>query len=163
MAAGGERGAGARSPGAGGVEAGVRAFVASDYDAVLELWRVSDGVVLREVDSRPAVERFLSRNPGTSFVCEREGRVVGAVLCGTDGRRGFLYHLAVAPGHRRRGVGRVLVQSALQALAAAGVHKCHLMVLPSNTAARAFWKSVGWVERSDVMLMSHAAPERPEA
>ena len=132
----------------------IREFAIADYDSVLKLWKASEGLALRDVDERPAIRRYLRRNPGMSFVHEVGGEVVGAVLCGTDGRRGFLHHLAVAPGHRRRGVGRTLVERALHSLSSAGIDKCHLMVLPSNTAARAFWKSAGWVERSDVLLMS---------
>ena len=79
------------------------------------------------------------------------------MLCGTDGRRGYLQHLAVAPAYRRRGVGRRLAERAVAALAAQGVAKCHLMVLPSNAAARAFWRRLGWAERGDVLLMSHVA------
>jgi len=89
-----------------------------------------------------------------SFVYEVGGTIAGAVLCGTDGRRGFLHHLAVQPEHQRRGVGRTLATRALGALAEAGLDKAHLMVLPSNTAARQFWKALGWVERTDVVLMS---------
>lgn len=131
-----------------------REFAITDYDSVFKLWKASEGIVLRDVDERPAIRRYLRRNPGMSFVHEVGGEVVGAVLCGTDGRRGYLHHLAVAPEERRRGVGRMLVERALQSLSNAGIDRCHLMVLPSNTAARAFWKSVGWVERSDLLLMS---------
>ena len=82
---------------------------------------------------------------------------MGAVLCGTDGRRGFLHHLAVTARHRRHGIGRALVATALDAVAKRDIHKCHLMVLPANDGARAFWKRVGWMERTDVILMSHTA------
>jgi ribosomal protein S18 acetylase RimI-like enzyme len=140
-----------------------REFEPADYDAVLALWRAADGVVLREVDDRAPVERYLARNPGLSFVATDAGRVVGAVLCGTDGRRGYLQHLAVAPGHRGRGIGRALAARAVAALAAASTDKCHLMVLPANAGARAFWARLGWVERSDILLMSHVPRGRPGA
>ncbi|HTP53319.1 MAG TPA: GNAT family N-acetyltransferase [Anaeromyxobacteraceae bacterium] len=142
---------------------GIRALRAADYGRVVALWRASEGIVLREVDGRPAIARYLRRNPGTSFVFEAAGEIVGAVLCGTDGRRGFLHHLAVARGHRREGIGAALVERALAALSRIGIDKCHLLVLPANTAARRFWKRVGWVERDDVVLMSHTASGKPEA
>jgi len=142
---------------------GIRALRAADYDRVEALWRASEGIVLREADRRPAIARYLRRNPEMSFVFEVGRELAGAVLCGTDGRRGFLHHLAVARGHRREGIGAALVERALAALSQIGIDKCHLLVLPTNAAARRFWKRVGWVERGDVVLMSHTASGKPEA
>ena len=140
-----------------------REFTPADYDAVLAVWRAGAGVVLREVDDRAPVERYLARNRGLSFVAVDGGQVVGAVLCGTDGRRGYLQHLAVAPAHRHRGVGRALAERAVAALAASGIDKCHLMVLQANAGARAFWAKLGWAERGDVLLLSHTYSGRPGA
>lgn len=134
----------------------VREFLPTDHGQVLALWKASEGIVLRDADERRTIVGYLRRNRGMSFVYEVGGAIGGAVLCGTDGRRGFLHHLAVKPELRRQGVGRMLVTRALGALADAGIHKCHLMVLPSNAAARRFWKRLGWVERTDVVLMSHS-------
>jgi Acetyltransferase (GNAT) family len=86
-----------------------------------------------------------------------DGMVVGAVLCGTDGRRGYLQHLAVAPSHQRRGIGRELAARCVNALAAEGIDKCHVMVLADNNRAAAFWTRIGWAERPDIRLMSHIA------
>ena len=133
----------------------VREFVPTDYDAVFSLWRAVGGLMLRDVDSRESVLHYLARNHGLSFVATDNTQVVGAVLCGTDSRRGYLQHLAVAPSYRRRGLGRALVQRSLAALAAQGMDKCHLMVMRENAAARAFWAHLGWHERHDVVLMSH--------
>lgn len=133
----------------------IREFAAGDYDQVLALWRETEGVVLREVDGREAIERYLALNSGLSWVACIDSTIAGAVLCGTDGRRGYLQHLAVAPAHRRQGLGRGLVNHVLEGLASRGIAKCHLMVLPDNTAGRAFWRSIGWKERPDVLLMSH--------
>jgi amino-acid N-acetyltransferase len=136
----------------------VREFAAEDVERALALWRSCDGIVLREADDRrEPLTRYLERNPGLSFVCEVGSALAGAVLCGTDGRRGFLYHLAVAPAHRRRGLGRALALAAVEALAREGVDKCHLMVLPPNAAARSFWRRLGWQDRTDVLLMSRLA------
>jgi ribosomal protein S18 acetylase RimI-like enzyme len=140
-----------------------REFTPADYDAVLALWRTAAGVVLREVDDRAPIERYLARNRGLSFVAVDGGQVVGAVLCGTDGRRGYLQHLAVASAHRRRGIGRALAERAVAALAAGGIDKCHVMVLPANADARAFWARLGWAERGDVLLLAHTHSGRPGA
>jgi ribosomal protein S18 acetylase RimI-like enzyme len=139
----------------------IRPMRADDYDAVFALWRETEGLVLRDVDGREPVTSYLAHNRDLSFVALDRTRVVGAVLCGTDGRRGYLQHLVVAPSHRRRGTGRELVRQALAALAARGIHKCHLMVLAGNGDGRAFWRSTGWREREDVVLMSHSSD--PEA
>lgn len=136
----------------------IREFVPRDYAQVFKLWKASDGVVLTGADERQAILGYLRRNRGMSFVREVGGSIVGAVLCGTDGRRGFLHHLAVAPEHQRQGLGKALVAQALGELAKFGIEKCHLMVLPTNSAAREFWKALGWHERTDVLLMSRRVP-----
>lgn len=138
-------------------------FLSADYDEVMALWCDTEGLTLREADSREAITRYLARNPGLSFIARDEGTLVGAVLTGTDGRRGYLQHLAVAPSHRGRGVGRALAERAVSALKAAGVTKCHLMVRQENDQARAFWKRLGWTERPDVTLMSRSDPDAANA
>ena len=140
-----------------------REFRTDDYEQVVALWQNTDGLVLRDVDQREPVVRYLRANPGLSFVASDQGRVIGAVLCGTDGRRGYLQHLAVAPSHRRRGIGRALAERCVAALTARGLDKCHLMVLPENAPARAFWRRLGWHERQDVLLMSHVESGSPTA
>jgi len=141
----------------------VREFRRADCDAVLALWRVSPGVTLRDVDAPDALAEYLERNAGLSFVAEDGDAIVGAVLCGTDGRRGYLQHLAVASTHRRRGVGRSLAARCVSALEARGIMKCHLMVVSDNEDARAFWTRAGWAARDDVRLMSHTAGSSPNA
>jgi N-acetylglutamate synthase len=141
----------------------LREFTFADYDEVVALWRITEGLVLRDVDQAEAIARYLTRNPGLSFVAIDQARIVGAVLCGTDGRRGYLQHLAVAPTHRRRGVGRALAQRCVEALSQRDLDKCHLMVLPQNEAARAFWRRLGWQDRDDVRLMSHVQSGSPTA
>jgi ribosomal protein S18 acetylase RimI-like enzyme len=131
-------------------------FLPADYDEVLALWSSTEGLTLREADSREAISRYLARNPGLSFVARDEGALIGAVLTGTDGRRGYLQHLAVARSHRGRGLGRSLAERAVEALRVLGITKCHLMVRQENAQARAFWARLGWNERADIMLMSLA-------
>lgn len=133
----------------------LREFTPADYDDAIALWTASEGIVLRDVDARRPVLEYLARNRGLSMVALDNGAVVGAVLCGTDGRRGYLQHLAVAASHRRRGVGRALAERCISSLSERGIDKCHIMVLSANTAARAFWQQLGWQERTDVVIMSH--------
>jgi N-acetylglutamate synthase len=122
--------------------------------AVCELWLASAGLTLREADSPAALTRFLARNPGLSFIAHEGEQIVGAVLCGHDGRRGYLHHLAIAPAYRRKGIGRALAERCLIALAAEGVVKCHLFVRVENMVARRFWSGLGWLEREDIVILS---------
>ncbi|MFQ5400508.1 MAG: GNAT family N-acetyltransferase [Anaerolineae bacterium] len=128
---------------------------AGEYNEVHTLWQVAEGVGLSRSDTKESVARFLERNPGLSFVAHDGGRTVGAVLCGHDGRRGYIHHLAVHPRYRRRGIGRALVERCLLALRQAGIDKCHLFVFNSNQEAIAFWKSIGWQHRIELSMMSH--------
>ena len=89
--------------------------------------------------------------------------MVGAVLCGHDGRRGYLHHLAVATSHRRRGIGRELVERCMDGLRREGIAKCHLMVYHHNAAGQAFWRSIGWHGRDDILLMSRNLGDDPNA
>jgi ribosomal protein S18 acetylase RimI-like enzyme len=133
----------------------IREFTPSDYNGAMSLWSRSSGVVLRDVDDREPLLAYLGINPGLSFVAVDGDSIIGAVLCGTDGRRGYLQHLAVAASHRRRGIGRRLANQCMDALARRGIDKCHLMLLADNAEAAAFWERLGWVARSDIRLMSH--------
>jgi N-acetylglutamate synthase len=141
----------------------IRDFDATDYDAVITLWRSAPGVVIRDVDAREPLTSYIARNAGLSFVAVDGAEIVGAVLCGTDGRRGYLQHLAVAETHRRHGIGRRLAERCVQALSERGIDKCHLMVVSGNRDAAAFWTRIGWADRADVRLMSHTASGRPTA
>jgi len=127
---------------------------AGHCDQVIALWRATENVGLSEADSRCGIEAYLLRNPGMSFVACEAGRVVGAALCGTDGRRGYLHHLAVAEPHRRRGIGRELVRRCLAALRDRGIAKCNLFVFARNREAIAFWKQIGWTERVELKVVS---------
>ena len=124
------------------------------YDQILALWQASNGVGLSEADSRAGIAGFLERNPGFSFVAFDGEELVGVVLCGHDGRRGYIHHLAVSHSHRRQGIGRALVVQCLAALERAGIGKCHIFVFRENKAALAFWQSAGWVDRVDLTMLS---------
>lgn len=128
----------------------LRTMTPTDYDAVLALMQSTPGISLRDADARDATERYLARNPGLSFVAEREGRLIGCVMCGHDGRRGYLQHLLVLPDSRRQGIAQALVQRCLNELEHLGIHKCHLDVFKSNTGAARFWQGRGWQLRTDI-------------
>jgi len=132
----------------------IRAFTIADYEKALALWCSMEGVGLSAADSRENIEQFLLRNPGLNFVACEGDNLVGAVLCGHDGRRAYVYHLAVAPSYRRQKVGCALVERCLGALRQYGIEKCHLFVFGNNAPAIAFWKHNGWAPRTDIMLMS---------
>jgi putative acetyltransferase len=136
----------------------IEPFLPADHGEALALWRASEGIGLSAADSLAGVEAFLEHNDGLSFVARRDGQLVGAVLCGTDGRRGYLHHLAVAPSERRRGTGRALAERCIQELRRRGIAKCHLFVLSGNAAALEFWAAAGWVRREDIVVMSRAIP-----
>jgi ribosomal protein S18 acetylase RimI-like enzyme len=133
-------------------------FQPHDYEQVMALWQATEGITLREADAREAILAYLARNPGLSFVARDGDVLAGAVLAGTDGRRGYLQHLAVAPPYRGRGVGRALAERVIEALRVAGISKCHLMVRQENERAKTFWAHLGWTVREDISLMSHAYP-----
>ena len=141
----------------------IRAFESRDIPDAVALWRAADGVVLRDADRAAPLRDYLRRHAASSFVAVSGSRVIGTVLCGHDGRRGYLYHLAVERVHRGRGIGRALATRALDALRHDGIEKCHLMVVAENAEARAFWSALGWHVRSDVVLMSYTSPESPNA
>jgi len=125
-----------------------------DYDAVIELLTATNGVRLRDADSREATARYLERNPDLSSVVLIHGLLVGCVMCGHDGRRGYLQHLAVAPPHRRQGIGSALVEACLSKLEKLGILKTHIDVLVENRHAHDFWRSQGWHRRDDIFRYS---------
>jgi ribosomal protein S18 acetylase RimI-like enzyme len=132
----------------------IREMRPEDYGAALALWRSSPGVQLAGGDTRPDIQRFLGRNPGHSFVaCEGED-LAAVALCGHDGRRGYLHHLAVAARHQKSGVGRALVERCLDELRRAGISKCHVFVARENDGAREFWRAVDWIPRDDLEMLS---------
>ncbi len=129
----------------------IRTMVIEDYDKVKALWMTIHGFGIRSVDdSREGVERFLRRNPTSSVVAEENGEIIGAILCGHDGRRGCLYHVCVAEGHRRRGIGKAMVVFCMNALKAEQINKVSLIAFTRNDIGNAFWNCIGWTKREDL-------------
>jgi putative acetyltransferase len=133
----------------------IREMSIRDYEEVFEIWQSTRGIGLSEADSRESIQRFLRRNPGLSFVAHSEDDLVGAILCGHDGRRGFIHHLVVTPPFRLQNIGSALVSRCMSALAEIGIQKCHLFVFRENQDGIAFWKRLEWIPRDDLHMMSH--------
>jgi ribosomal protein S18 acetylase RimI-like enzyme len=125
-------------------EVRIREMRPGDYPAVITVWRRSEGLSLTVDDERPGIALYLRRNRGLCFVATLGRTVVGTVLCGHDGRRAILRHLAVLREHRRRGIGRRLVGAVLSALATERIRKCNLFVLDDNADGLRYWKSLGF-------------------
>jgi ribosomal protein S18 acetylase RimI-like enzyme len=141
----------------------IRPMTAHDYDAVIALWRVTEGIGLSSADEPEAIASFLERNPGLSRVAFRGELLAGAVMCGHDGRRGYLHHLAVAPSERGRGLGRELAERCLDDLRALGIAKANIFVYGANTEGQAFWRATGWFGRDDLLLMQRILIDDPNA
>jgi len=125
-----------------------------DYEAIYTLWKKSDNIGLSKVDSHQSIKIFLERNPGMSYTAWKEGKLVGTVLCGHDGRRGYIHHLMVHPDYRRQGLGQSLVNRCMFALTRIGIQKCHLFVFEDNMGGIKFWESLGWTKRVELTMMS---------
>jgi N-acetylglutamate synthase len=130
-----------------------RSLRIADYEAVHSLWRRSRGVGLNESDTKGAIALYLRRNPGLSLVAVASDGVIGAVLCGHDGRRGYLHHLAVDRKWRKKGIGGALVSASLERLAKQGILKCNIFLLGDNKEGRVFWQRIGWTERPELRLV----------
>lgn len=132
----------------------IKSMTITDYDEVAHLWANTDGVGLRDFeDSCEGIASYLDRNCGMSFVARRDGKLVGAVLCGHDGRRGCIYHLAVASEYRRQGIGKTLLNRSISELRAAGIRKCNIVVFKTNSSGQEFWRKLNWNGREDLMFM----------
>lgn len=131
----------------------LRPMTLEDCPQVLALWRQSEGIGLNDSDSAPAIANFFARNPDLSPVAlSPGGEVVGAVLCGHDGRRGYLHHLAVAEEHRNQGIASELIDWCFDRLFALGIQKCNVFLFKDNAAGARFWQHVGWNARDDLRV-----------
>ena len=126
----------------------------NDFTPVIYLWENTPGIGLdKECDSKPGLSRYIKRNPGLSFVATIAGCIVGAVLSGHDGRRGYLHHLAVLPSYRKLGIGKDLVQHCLNGLQRNHIPKCNGFLFNANASGRSFWVHNGWNLRKDLSIL----------
>ncbi len=138
----------------------VRKMLISDYEQVYSLWISCKGMGLNNLDdSEEGILRFLERNPETCFVAECEDIVVGVIIAGNDGRRGYIYHTAVNPDYRRQGIGKRLLNAALEALRNCGINKAALVVFEWNEAGNVFWEEMGFTSREDLTYRNKSLTE----
>jgi N-acetylglutamate synthase len=130
-----------------------REFSIGDYSAALELWERVEGIEIAEGDDREGVACFLARNPGLSRVATDGATIIGVALCGHDGRRGYIYHLAVDPAYQARGLGRRLTNECLDGLRRAGLKRALILVANDNPRGRKFWQRHGWEEVPGPIVM----------
>lgn len=129
----------------------VREMRIGDYEKIHDLWMGIKGFGIRSLDdSRAGIERFLKRNPTTSIVAEEDGRIIGAILCGHDGRRGCFYHVCVHEKYRKHGIGKEMAVAAMNALQLEQINKVSLIAFKDNVVGNRFWSSVGWKFREDL-------------
>lgn len=129
----------------------IRPMTMEDFEEVHALWMGIHGFGIRSIDdAREGVERFLRRNPDTSVVAVEDGKIVGSILCGHDGRRGCFYHVCVAERYRKRGIGKAMAIAAMEALRREKISSVTLIAFKDNEVGNSFWKGVGWTFRDDL-------------
>jgi len=132
----------------------IRLMNSGDYSGAIDLWQSLPGLGLSSADEFSAIDLFLNKNLDTCFVAVDGGKIIGTVLGGSDGRRGYLYHLAVHKEYQMIGLGRELSEKCLAALRSKGIKKCHIFVISSNSEGFRFWEKMGWLLRKDIIVMS---------
>ena len=138
----------------------IRKMVINDYDDVYALWMACAGMGLNNLDdSREGIDKFLKRNSDTCFVAEYDNQIVGVIIVGNDGRRGYIYHTAVDTQYRKRGVARQLVETSMQELKKCGINKVALVVFDRNESGNAFWEKLGFTVREDLVYRNKAITE----
>ena len=132
----------------------IRPMTIQDYDEIFAMWQITSKRALSNADSRERIAFYLDRNPNMSQVAVVDGKIVGTVLCGHDGRRGFIHHMAVLPEYRRHQIGMKMAKKGLSAIAEAGIDKTHIFCYTDNSLGQSFWKAMGWTKRDDVYVFS---------
>ncbi len=138
-----------------------RGMEITDYERVMALWHETEGVGLRDSDSVGGISRYLARNPGLSFVAEDDTGIVGTIMAGHDGKRGYIQHLAVAVSRRRQGTGSELLRLCLDALQRQGIQKSHVHVYADNESGRRFWARQDWIHRAELVTYSYILGDNP--
>lgn len=135
----------------------IRKMTIEDYDSVYNLWMSCVGMGLNNLnDSKEGIERFIQRNPDTCLVAENDSTIIGVIMVGNDGRRGYIYHTAVHPDYRKQGIAGKLVDSAMRELSALGINKVALVVFDRNETGNAFWENQGFTVRNDLVYRNKA-------
>lgn len=138
----------------------IRKITIADYDEIYSLWLSCAGMGLNSLDdTKDGIARFLERNPETCFVALVDGRIIGAIMVGTDGRRGYIYHTAVHPDYRKRGIAKTLVDTALSAVKNLGINKVALVVFGRNKVGNEFWETMGFTTREDIIYRNKTLVE----
>ena len=135
------------------MEIQTREFVIDDYDAALDLWHRVEGLDIAEGDSKEEIAQYLLRNAGLSRVATDGSTIVGVALCSHDGRRGYIYHLAVDPAYQGRGLAKRLIEECLAGLRRLGLKRVNILVATDNPRGREFWKRTGWEELDGALAM----------
>ncbi len=127
----------------------IRSMTIADYEEIFEIWKNTDGMGLRSLDdSKEGISAFLRRNPTTNFVAYDKDEMIGTILCGHDGRRGYIYHTVVKEGYRKQGIATKLIEAAVSALQQEGITRVCLNVVETNGSGRAFWEKRGWERKA---------------
>ena len=125
-----------------------------DYDDIYRLWTNTNGITLRAIDdSKEGIVKFLKRNPNTNFICRIDGNVIGCILCGHDGRKGFIYHAVVDENYRARGIGTKLVECVINSLKEENITKIGVFVNSDNITGNKFWDSLGFEQKDDLIYL----------
>ena len=129
-------------------------IIKEDYESAFQLWEKTEGMSIGKADSLDSFDIFIKMNHRLSFGAFADGKLIGTVLCGTDSRRGYIYHLAVKDDFRGKGIGSKLINLSLSALKKEGIEKCHIFVFKTNEAGNVFWEKSGWNKREDINVFS---------
>lgn len=139
----------------------IKSMSIEDYDSVYQLWANTQGMGMRSFDdSFEGINKFSKRNPSTNFIAQEGNKIIGVILCGHDGRRGYIYHTAVSADYRGRGIGRALVDAVIDALKKEGINKAALVVFSSNELGNKFWQALGFDKRDDLIYRNLSINER---
>ena len=139
----------------------IRKMVINDYNELITLWKNTDGIGINGYDdSKKAIKKFLERNPNTCFVMEyNKTEIIGTIMGGNDGRRGFIYHLMVKPEHRKNGIGKKLLEKTETSFGKAGLRRINLVVLKKNITGNKFWDENGYEIRDFICIRSKKIKE----
>jgi ribosomal protein S18 acetylase RimI-like enzyme len=133
----------------------IKPMTIEDYDEIFAMWQITTKRALSKADDRDEIERYLKRNEGLSQIAVCDNKIVGTVLAGHDGRRGFIHHMAVMPEYRRKGIAKTMAEKAIECLAKEGIVKTHIFTYCDNNAGQGFWSSLGFEKRDDIFVYSY--------